>query len=367
MSSPKNSDVRQSGSREVHPIFHHSKFPANIDYETAFYEAVVLATRLMNSPQALQHDYCFYFGKSVSAMKPGKQKPGTYGLPAQYACDKGIGELDEADIRAVQEQRIFLANHVRYNITDEKDRVLACCNPGVYKTEGGGIESTVGISSAMYQACLTRHSDPEIAALAILRTATVLLHELAHAAHHYLYGPYEIEDFRENSNICEAGFEYECRLFGTVARIDLKNRAYWETWQSREWMKDGYDLDTHTRRTWQIPKSYESYAIDKDFLLKLCDDGFWQGEYLQRGAQALIPDHIVEICRSDTRCITYKSIPLSILDLFRKGGPSYAQKKYAGYANPRRMLRTEPPPERKYGDVSEDDEDASNRKSAQSK
>ena len=34
-----------------------------------------------------------------------------------------------------------------------------------------------------------------------------------------------------------------------------------------------------------------------------------------------------------------KSIPLSIKDLFRRKGPSYAKKKYARFSNPYRKLR----------------------------
>lgn len=300
-------------------------------------------------------------------MKPEKQSKNKLGLPAQYACNKGIGELGEADIRAVQEQRLLLAKHVHYEITDLREHTLATCASGVHITEAGGIESTVKISSATYRACLTKHSDRKNTAIAIFRTALVLLHELAHAAHKYLYGPRQVEDFRENSNIYEAGYEYECRLFGTVARINLDNRACWLIWQSQSRMKVCYDLSTRTRREWQISKSSDRYPIDKDFLLKLCDDRFWQGEYVQREALALIPRHITEICSSNSRCITYKSIPLSILDLFREGGPSYAQKKYAGFANPGQVLRAVPPPQRGSGRILEDDEDDSNKKNAQSK
>jgi hypothetical protein len=79
--------------------------------------------------------------------------------------------------------------------------------------------------------------------------------------------------------------------------------------------------------------------VDPRFIMKLSDDDFWNGEYLECGALALIPDSIANVIRSDYRGVLYTSIPLSIRDLFRKEGPSYAQKKYARFSNPERTLR----------------------------
>lgn len=341
MSSPSGTSVLpQYGPQYVHPFFHPSKFPSNIDYQRAFYDAAVLATRLMDSPQAIQHDYCFYFGKSERAMKPLKNRAHGVGHPDQYACNKGIGELDAGDIAAVQEQRLLVASNVHFEVTDLRDIMIARCVPGTAKTGPGGRISTIQINSAVYQACLDT-SDPEYAALIKFRTATTMLHELAHAAHRYLFG-LKVEDFRENSNVREGGFEYESRLFGTVVTFN-GDRGIWHIWQSHERLEGLYDLDYHSRRTWQIPKSAEPVDIDSEFIFKLFDDRFWQGEYVQRGALALIPEHVANLCRSRSGCITYKSIPLSIRDLFREGGASYAQKKYARLANPGRVLRTAAP------------------------
>lgn len=64
---------------------------------------------------------------------------------------------------------------------------------------------------------------------------------------------------------------------------------------------------------------------------------------MQRGALALVTDSILALCQpqyKDTHI--YKAIPLSIRELFRTEGPSYAKKRYASYANPERQLRTRP-------------------------
>ena len=174
----------------VHPVFDPSRFASNIDYYGAIYDSAVLATRLMNTPQALQHDYCFYYGKNRLANDPAKYVPSDFSNgPCLYACDKAIGELDETDIRHVEHQRLRL-------------------------------------------------------------------------------------------------------------------------------------------------------------VMKLSDDDFWEadsGEYIQQGAFALIPDCVPPLCEPENEDThLYEAIPLSIRDLFKTEGPSYAKRMYASYANPERQLRTRP-------------------------
>ena len=82
--------------------------------------------------------------------------------------------------------------------------------------------------------------------------------------------------------------------------------------------------------------------VNEDVVTKLFDDDFWEGEtseYAERGAFALIPDNIAVYCASGGYDNMTKSIPLSIKDLFRRKGPSYAKKKYARFSNPYRKLR----------------------------
>lgn len=70
MASSGSANVFHPGRENVHPLFDPVKFAPDIDYDRAFYPSAVLATRLMNSDQALQHDFCFYFGKTVPANRP---------------------------------------------------------------------------------------------------------------------------------------------------------------------------------------------------------------------------------------------------------------------------------------------------------
>jgi len=199
---------RKTRSQHVHELFRQNKFPANIDWKTAFYDAAVLATRLMNSPQGLQHDYCFYFGTNSSA----NLLPKTYAAilpentPVQYTCDKAVGELDADDIRAVNAQRYALALRVRFTVEDMQDRVTADCQACEPDEDVNGLGSNIRISRSLYDSVMNKTRTPEDNARMTFLVATTLIHEAAHAAHYHRFGT-RPEDFREVSIAAEAGYE----------------------------------------------------------------------------------------------------------------------------------------------------------------
>jgi hypothetical protein len=45
--------------------------------------------------------------------------------------------------------------------------------------------------------------------------------------------------------------------------------------------------------------------MDDSFALKLCDDDFWSGEYVRRGAKALIPKDVAKSCRKQKDLCCY--------------------------------------------------------------
>lgn len=202
---------------KIHPLFARERFPAHIRYKDGFYDAAVLATGLMETPQALQHDYCFYFGVNTPvdlprsqrrALKPAKR-------PMEYACDKGVGELDDRDIQAVREERLRLAPRVSY---------IAAHTGGSYawtemQREVNGIsgrDSIITPDHTLYRATRDKNRRPKHYAKTVLMLASTLVHEAAHAAHHHFIGN-KCEDFREVALITEAGFELESRIFGARA------------------------------------------------------------------------------------------------------------------------------------------------------
>ena len=329
------------GRQTVHPVFDATKFPAGIDYD-AFYEPALLATRLINSPQGLHYDYCFYFGKTVPADKPSgfSVEQGPNYLPHQYACDKAIDELTNADIRAVEEQRLLLADNITFEI---HDNIPPYAQTAISKGPTGKWLSTVSISRSVYDEALAKKVTPEQNARINLQIACILIHEVAHAAHFHLFGPVR-EDYREESNIAEVGFEAVACLFGFTPRI-TRNWNAWTTWQYRQ-THGAYDLTKIGRREWQLPEKAERWLMEPEFVMKLSDDDFWEaesGEYVQQGAFALIPDCVPPLCGPESEdAHLYEAIPLSIRDLFKTEGPSYAKRMYASYANPERQLRTRP-------------------------
>jgi hypothetical protein len=74
----------------------------------------------------------------------------------------------------------------------------------------------------------------------------------------------------------------------------------------------------------------------------LYSDDFWENDYVKRGALSLIPTPVRNLCRSTKSNNATKGIPQSIRDLFRDSPKSYAEKKYARFANPNRTIRTAP-------------------------
>jgi hypothetical protein len=327
----------------VHALFHQDKFEASVDWHVAFYDAAVLATRLMNSPQGLQHDYCFFFGTNTPTNLPPGIDPACplAEQPTQYSCDKGIGELTAQDIAAVQAERLTLASRIRYQVRDLLvDNVAETQfeKATQYMSETG---SLVLINKNLYNLVVVGNHTREDEARIRLQVAITLLHEVAHAAHNHLFGM-KIEDFREESIVAEAGYELEARLFGLRPSVKPNDPSdgSWKTWQYWR-IESEATMERICRDKANIPEKGQIIRMDVNFVLKLCDDGFWSGEYARDGALALLPWATAEFCREEQAENSHDELtmPQSISDLFRSGGPSYAKVLYSQSANPGLLLR----------------------------
>jgi hypothetical protein len=197
----------------------------------------------------------------------------------------------------------------------------------------------------VYNEALTKNTTPERNARWNLQIAAIFIHELAHAAHFRMFGPTVVqEDFREDSHVAEAGYEAVARIFGFTPFIGHGWSA-WITWQYRQMSKtdDYHDLAKIGRKEWQLPSKPRDFAMAPEFAMKLSNEDFWTGAYVELGVFALFPDEVHLACRPEFRNHpVYKALPLSIRDLFRTGGPNYAKKKYVRYSNPERQLRQRP-------------------------
>jgi len=265
--------------------------------------------------------------------------PGTE-LPRQYACNKGVGQLSAKDIEDVREALAGLAHRCHFQVRNIKS---------LGETEESPVNgeySLITIKRSTYDRALLRqtHNASENA-LIDLDLAMTMLHEIAHALN-ITYMGNRLESFFEGSLVAEHGWELESRVFGLVPHIASSGsplqKPSWYPWQTRDFFKrDEYDSEFLCRSEWKLPKTCPHVPMDPNFVVKLCSDDFWEGEYLQRGAIAVIPDVVQNLCRAGKSDIATKGIPPSIRELFRQnaGAKSYAEKKYPGFAKPESGFR----------------------------
>jgi len=308
----------------------------------------------MDTPQALQHDYCFYFGTNMLSRLPRRvcrQLPDPLDRPLQYMCDKGVGELDDREIQAVQAERLKLARRIRWEVDDaENHRAFNETLPPADES-ADGYDSVLHISTRLYQAAGSQFHTPEDNAMITFLLATTMCFTVAHAAHYHLFGD-DYQNFRETSLIAKAGLEWESRIFGATSniRLDALLRGFWSNWQV--WPKSAELGRVRSRYRSDLDEHESNYGkIDAAFVMKLCGDEFWSGEYVRRGARALVPKAVAKacccVCGEENSWVDEEAtkanllIPLSIRDLFRDGGPSYAKRWYSGWTNPGLVLRSD--------------------------
>jgi hypothetical protein len=208
-----------------------------------------------------------------------------------------------------------------------------------------GNDSTIFVGREIYRrALLWTSTNQEDTAFMIFDMAVILLHEVAHALGNNLMGSH-VEDFFEESLVAENGWEFETRLFGMCPHINHRNpvNSYWYAWQTQKSLaRGGHNLDLICRHVWKLPKWELKYPFDRNFAVQLVSDEFWDDDYVEHGALALVPQVIQELCRGGPENNTTRAIPQSIRDLFQSGGRSYAEKKYSRLANPDRVVRLPP-------------------------
>lgn len=345
----KASETQQS-QQTIHPLFAKERFGDDIDWEKAFRIPAVLATRLIDTPQALHWGFALLFGLNEPAALPEGVKSTADGgdineIPVKYACNKGVGQLSDEDIAAVRQHFMTLAGNVQYETCSfDKPGALGRCIPlseDLLVNNSHGCPSLIQISTELYTATLARDArDLEDAAAMDMKLALVMVHEVAHALGYANNGPREVEDFFETSHIAEYGWELVSRIFGMCPMLNLKPAlSYWRTWQNVEHMVGGYDLSLLCRNAWKLPKTAKAYGMRLSFAVELLSDRFWEEDYVQEGAFALIPPWVEYLCLSGKDNNDIRGIPQSIRDLYRENAKSYAEKKYARFANPGRVLR----------------------------
>lgn len=343
----------QKSTPVIHPLFRESQFVGISDYNTVFRNPAILATRLLDSPQALHWGYACIYGVNSFAARPDalpqsqsiRPRDGIRTVPMQYACNKGIGQLSAEDISSVRQHFVDLADCIHFKVTafnkPGRQGQCTCADPS---HDGKGYNSIIEFSDILCKLPHSKHKQTakEIATVD-LYIANIMLQEIVHALNFKLMGP-RVEDFFETSFVAENGWELQSRIFGMVPYMNDANPSdtNWHTWQTHSLSNASYNLDKICRHSWKLPKEQSRYHFDPQFAVMLCSDAFWENEYVQRGALALIPTPVRNLCRSTKRTDVTRGIPQSIRDLFRDSAKSYAEKKYARFANPQRTIRSAP-------------------------
>jgi hypothetical protein len=197
----------------IHPIFSPDNFSPELDYQTAFQEASLLASRLLKSQQSYHWLFALCFGKNKRSGVPyvfGKSS--RRNVPEEYTTDRGIGELTDEEMRAVDSQLTALSRRVHFIVPVEHLSAGTLGETVMCDAQEGqqGRPSTIWIEIDFYKVMIQsggkRPSSER--ALLLFAMATVLLHEMAHAAHMHIMGS-RPEDFFEDALAREAGFDWD--------------------------------------------------------------------------------------------------------------------------------------------------------------
>jgi hypothetical protein len=149
----------------IHPLFVEAQFKGNIDYDKVFRAPAVLATRLLDTPQALHWAYAFVYGRNTFTAMPAGVKPdgcfkppgGIDSVPMQYACNKGIGQLSAEDIAAVRGQLVDLADRVCFKVTKIGRKAVmgeTRANEKSSDSDVHGNDSTIFVGREIYRRAL---------------------------------------------------------------------------------------------------------------------------------------------------------------------------------------------------------------------
>jgi len=337
------STTTTKGGTLVHPLFRRKKFRTKNgkamikakDYDKVVRRPAVLASRLLDSPQALHFFYVTYFGKNLEMPCCNDHE--------RCVSDKGINDLSLDDIKATRERLLLLVDRVQFEFADTKGN-LGETRPLEQLPGERGCRSYIRLSTRLYSAAQNKDRGTIRNAQTDSIIAMTLLHELAHAAMNDVMGNY-VEDCFEESFVAEAGFELESRLFGLILAANPSyegNETFWYHWQT-SWLLDvGYDRPDICCDRSKLGKRTLYRDLDSEFVLKLFDNRFWNGDYAKRGGVALLPPPVVNICqgRLSTWAEAYQAFPTSVKQLWLASeGIAYQQEKLPELANPTYEIR----------------------------
>jgi hypothetical protein len=284
---------------QIHPIFGPDKFSPQLDYKTAFQEAVLLTSRLLKSQQSYHWLFAVFFGTNKRSRVPYAFRYDAWNAPEECTTNRGIGELTQEEMETVDQQLTDLSRrvHSRVSVKQRTDTTLAKCEPRDADMGQQGCRSTISIMPNFYNLRIRSggHQASGERAPLFFAMATTLLHEMAHAAHFHIMGRRH-EDFFEEALVAEAGFEYVSRIFGMSPNMRPTSTgllgSQWVQWQNILCLnQDSYPVDEKCRDTKKLSMFCDSYRFDSEFAEKLLNDEWWEGA--EDRSAFLIPDFLL--------------------------------------------------------------------------
>jgi hypothetical protein len=226
------------------------------------------------------------------------------------------------DIEATRKQLVLLAGRLSFEFVELPKGYLGRCCDGTQVPGVRGCKSIIQLSIDLYSAAENKDRKDDDNDKIDFQIAVTMLHELAHAASLDVKGNAHEDCFEES--ITKAGFELISHIFGLCPwpfRPDL--RSCWFDWQSSYLQKAGYDLELLCYHPSRLPKT-TSHRMDCDFVRKLFDTNFWDGDYARCGGVALLPSPVIELCRKGVDDETYLALHLTARKLWvEREGISY--------------------------------------------
>ena len=233
----------------------------------------------MKSQQSYHWLFAAYFGKNKTSRVPWEYKDeSSPNVPEEYTTVRGVGELTNDEIAAVDEQLTALSKCVRFRInnTFHPD---ALAETTIIDAANGqqGHQITITIDREYYKLVSKEKQTLRERRLRLFALAVTILHETAHAAHMHCMGS-RCEDFFEDALVAEAGFDYISHIFGIlpVFSPEQLDGGAWMTWQNIHFLTDGsYPIEKFCRNGGKLSTALSVHPFDVNFAKRLLSDEWW--------------------------------------------------------------------------------------------
>ncbi|KAJ9669579.1 hypothetical protein H2201_000446 [Coniosporium apollinis] len=289
-------NLRYNLDNAIHPIFSVTNFVSRQNFEDTDYEvlrpSLRLASLLLEEPSLLPFWYAMFYGEEKEIEDPGLKK--TYGAK-MFSYRRKDGELTAEDIYDTHEMLLALAKIVRFIRVDDHELEPAgamctatCCRMPERLT---GCGARILYGERYYQALhsLETSEEPHDSLIkARFDFATLMLHELAHAAQTAILGRGGYEHFFEDDVVAEAGLAWENFVFGGTSSSfpSSEDFAICEFPHHHSSYDIDGDLIDRPPERGPVSRLEIHWPVRDEFVRRLFTKRFWQHTVKKQGTAA---------------------------------------------------------------------------------